>query len=102
MCVNLITDWQSATLRLGQDSVLDFNKARNGGGNGISWIICKSFAYRPRQVTTPVPHHSVFAGRMPFLPLNQQCQSTEALYSALMFKSCEELMVMFHFVKHAL
>jgi len=25
----------------------------------------------------PVPHHSVFTGRMPFLPPNQQRQSTE-------------------------
>jgi len=32
------------------------------------------------QITTPVPHHSVFSffkGRMPFLPPNQQRQSTE-------------------------
>jgi len=27
--------------------------------NGISWAICKS-APRSRQITTPVPHHSVF------------------------------------------
>jgi len=27
--------------------------------------------------TTPAPHHSVFTGRMPFLPPNQQRQSTE-------------------------
>jgi len=30
-----------------------------------------------RQITMPVPHHSVFTGRMPFLPPNQQRQSTE-------------------------
>ena len=47
------------------------------GGIGISWTICKSFAPRSRQITTPVPHHSVFTGRMPFLPPNQQRQSTE-------------------------
>jgi len=29
------------------------------------------------QTTTPVPHHSVFTGQMPFLPPNQQRQSTE-------------------------
>jgi len=29
------------------------------------------------QTTTPTSHHSVFAGRMPFLPPNQQRQSTE-------------------------
>jgi len=30
-----------------------------------------------RQTTTPAPHHSVFTGRMPFLPPNQQHQSTK-------------------------
>ena len=44
-------------------------------GSGISWAICKS-APRPRQTTMPAPHHSVFTGRMPFLPPNQQRQST--------------------------
>jgi len=35
-------------------------------------------ASRSRQITTPVPHHSSFlSGRMPFLPPNQQRQSTE-------------------------
>jgi len=38
---------------------------------------CKSFAPRSRQITMPAPHHSVFTGRMPFLPPNQQHQSTE-------------------------
>jgi len=42
------------------------------------WTICKSFAPRFRQMTMPVPHCSVFTGRMLFLPLNQQCQNTEA------------------------
>jgi len=45
-------------------------------GSGISWAICKS-ASHSRQITTPAPHHSVFTGRMPFLPPNQQRQSTE-------------------------
>ena len=30
-------------------------------------------------ITTPAPHHSVFTGRMPLLPPNQQCQSTEGI-----------------------
>jgi len=30
------------------------------GGSGISWTICKSYAPCSRQMTTPVPHHSVF------------------------------------------
>ena len=46
--------------------------------SGISWAICKS-ASRSRQITTPAPHHSSFTGRMPFLPPNQQHQSTEGL-----------------------
>jgi len=47
------------------------------GDSGISWTICKSFAHRScRQTTTPVPHHSVFTGRMPFLAPSQQRQST--------------------------
>jgi len=41
------------------------------GGNGISWTICIWFAPRSRQITTPVPNHSVFTGQMPFLPPNQ-------------------------------
>ena len=38
---------------------LDFLKKETVSGSGISWAICKS-APRPRQITTPVPHHSVF------------------------------------------
>jgi len=48
--------------------------------SGISWAICKS-APCSRQITTPVPHHSVFTGQMPFLPPNQQRQSTEGILS---------------------
>jgi len=50
---------------------LDFSEARDN-----EWQVCKS-APRSRQITTPAPHHSVFTGRMPFLPPNQQRQSTE-------------------------
>ena len=49
------------------------------GGRGISWTICKSFAPHSRQITTPVPHHSIFTGRMLFLMLNQRCQNTEGI-----------------------
>ena len=48
-------------------------------GSGISWAICKS-APCSRQITTPAPHHSFFTGRMPFLPPNQQHQSTEGKF----------------------
>jgi len=47
------------------------------GGSGIIWTICKSFAPHSRHITMPVTHHSVFTGRMPFPPPNQQRQSTE-------------------------
>jgi len=39
----------------------------------------QSFAPHSRQITTPVPHHSVFTGRMPFLPPNQQRKSTKGI-----------------------
>ena len=51
-------------------------KQETVSGSGISWAICKS-APRSRQTTMPAPHHSVFTGWMPFLPPNQQRQSTE-------------------------
>ena len=57
-------------------------KQETVSGNGISWVICKS-APRSRQITTPAPHHSVFAGRMPFLSPNQQRQSTEGITKGL-------------------
>ena len=51
-------------------------KQETVSGSGISWAICKSVP-RSRQITMPAHHHSVFTDRMPFLPPNQQRQSTE-------------------------
>jgi len=46
----------------------DLNGSRDDGdGSGISWTICKQSAPRSRQITTPTPHHSIFAGWMFFL-----------------------------------
>jgi len=54
-------------------------KQETVSGSGISWAIFKS-APRSRQITTPAPHYSCsFTGRMPFLPPNQQRQSTEGI-----------------------
>ena len=54
-------------------------KQETVSSSGIRWAIRKS-ASRSRQITTPAPHHSsFFTGRMPFLPPNQQCQSTEGV-----------------------
>ena len=56
-------------------TILDFLKQRWRGGSGIS--IRKSFALRSDR--QPCQHliTQVFTGRMPFLPPNQQRQSTE-------------------------
>ena len=55
---------------------LDFSEAKTVSGSGIGWTICKSEP-RSKQITAPAPHHSVFTGRMPFLPSNQQHPSTK-------------------------
>jgi len=46
---------------------LDLLEQETVNGSGISWAMCKS-APCPRQITMPASHHSVFTGRMPFLP----------------------------------
>jgi len=38
---------------------LDLLEQEIVNGSGISWVICKS-APRPRQITMPATHHSVF------------------------------------------
>ena len=46
-------------------------------GSAISWAYA-SLHLAPDRIPTPATHHSVFfTGRMPFLPPNQQRQSTE-------------------------
>jgi len=55
---------------------LDLLKQETLSGSGISWAICKSSPW-PREITMPAAHHSVFTGRIPFLLLNLQLQSTE-------------------------
>jgi len=58
---------------------MNFTGARDDG-MGWQWtqldhmqIICTSF----QTDSYAIPHHSVFTGWMPFLPANQQRQSTE-------------------------
>jgi len=55
---------------------LDFTEARDSEWQCDQLGHMQS-APRSRQITTPAPHHSVFTGRMPFLPPNQQHLSTE-------------------------
>jgi len=66
-----------ALARLSCTETRDDGMALPDNGNAIIWAICKSFAPFSRQITVPVPHHSVFTGRMPFLSPSQQHQSTE-------------------------
>jgi len=49
------------------------------GGSGIGWTIYKSFAPRSRQISTPLPHHSVFTGACPSC---RQTNSVKALKEA--------------------
>ena len=53
-------------------------KQETVSGSGISWTICKN-ASRSRQITTPAPPTQFFTGRIPFLPPNEQHESTEGL-----------------------
>jgi len=55
---------------------LDFTGARDSEWQWHQLGMCKS-APRSRRITTPAPHIQYFTGRMPFLPPNQQRQSTE-------------------------
>ena len=54
---------------------LDLLEQEIVNGSGICWAICKS-APHPRQPRQH-PTTQFFTGRMPFLPPNQQRQSTE-------------------------
>ena len=68
-------------------------KQETVSGSSISWAICKS-APSSRQIIMPAPHHSsFFTGRMPFLPPNQQRQSTEGhlTLTEYKFKNCSHL-----------
>ena len=49
-------------------------KQETVSGIGISWAICKS-ASRSRQITMPVPHHSVFLQGPDALPVAQPTAS---------------------------
>jgi len=60
---------------------LDLNGPLGMAVLSIVWTICKQFAPRSRRITTPTPHHLIFTGKMLFLMLNQQCQSSEGIIS---------------------
>ena len=55
-------------------------KQETVSGSGISWAICKS-APHSRPITMPAPTTQFFTGQMPFLPPNQERQSTEGKHT---------------------
>jgi len=55
---------------------MDCNEARD---DGVAVTSAGPYAPRCSEITMPVPHYSIFTGRLPFMPLNQQSQSTEGL-----------------------
>ena len=68
---------------------LDLNEARDDGVLG--WTICKQSAPRCRQITTPVPHHSIFTGWMLFLMPKQWYQSSEDQCYTSVWNTCVAL-----------
>jgi len=73
VCTSLQTD-NHATRKV--KSIWILLKQETMSGSGISWAICKS-APRSRQITMQHSTTQFFTGRMPFLPPDQQRQSTE-------------------------
>ena len=81
---------------------LDFTEARDSEWQWHQLTICRS-APRSRQTTTPAPHHSVFyRPDMPFLPPNQQRQSTEgnAASCQVNWTACNPCHCRRHFIVH--
>jgi len=62
-----------------QDHSVFYWSKRWLGGSSISWTICNLFALHSKKINTSAPHHSIFMGRLLFLPPNQQCQSTKGM-----------------------
>jgi len=64
---------------------LDLLEQEIVSGSGIYWAICKSAAHSRQSCQHPTTEFST--GRMPFLPPNQQHQSTEGI---IFEKTCIE------------
>ena len=75
------TTWVSPQPRIREvKPILILMKQEMMRGSGISWTIYKSSVPCSGQITTPAHHHSIFAGQVLFLTLNQQCQTTDGNY----------------------
>jgi len=66
---------------------LDFLKQETVSGSGVSGAICKS-ATRPRQITMPASHHSVFFTGHAHPTTQPTASSTEGTY--IHMKICED------------
>jgi len=58
-------------------------KQETVSGSGISWTICKSAPNNGIDNHASTPPLKLFTGQMPFLPPNQQRQSTEGKFSLI-------------------
>ena len=71
----------SGTTRVSQDQkgkpIWILLKQETVSGSGISWAICKSGSRSRQDNHASTQPLKFFTGRMPFLPSNQQRQSTE-------------------------
>ena len=65
---------------------LDLLEQETLSGSGTSsWAICKS-APRPKQITMPAPHHSLFTGRChSYHPTNSEAELLQPFYGPLDF-----------------
>ena len=60
------------------------------GGSGISWTICISFAPHSRQITTPVPHHSIFYGPDALPDAQSTVSKHWRQFDCTVFELCEQ------------
>jgi len=88
----------SGTTRVGRyqkgKTNLDFTEARDSEWpwHQLGYVqVCTSLQTDNQQITMPAPTTQFFTGRMPFLPPNQQCQSTEGTQSTEGI--CEQIII---------
>jgi len=84
-----------------RQTILDFNRARD---DGWQWHQLDHMKFAPcsRQTTMPAPHHSVFTGRMPFLPPNCSIYMPDSLSAQPLSKSSLDCLLVWHPPLHTL
>jgi len=84
-----VSRYQKGKISKGKTN-LDLLEQEMVSGSGICWDICKSAPQNPRQAHQH-PTTQFFTGRMPFLPPNQQRQSTEG--KGFHYHNCRNLLI---------